>query len=84
MVLFFCPTGGWKMATIAEFLFIRLSHDSGFSPFADKWKNVSFFATGVMRSRRVAGVWILLAFCGNLTQLFAALQAGSALVQFGR
>jgi hypothetical protein len=29
-MLFFCPTGVWKMATIAEFLFIRLFRDSGF------------------------------------------------------
>ncbi|WP_454828395.1 hypothetical protein [Paraburkholderia xenovorans] len=59
MVLFFCPTGGWKMATIAEFLFIRLSRDSGFSPFADKWKNVSFFATGVMRGRHLDFIGVL-------------------------
>ncbi|MFB9123257.1 hypothetical protein E2553_29900 [Paraburkholderia dipogonis] len=30
MMLFYCPTGVWKMATIAEFLFIRLLRDSGF------------------------------------------------------
>jgi hypothetical protein len=30
LVLFFCPTDDWKMATIAEFLFIRLFRGSGY------------------------------------------------------
>jgi hypothetical protein len=59
----FARLDGWKMATIAEFLFIRPFRGHWFSGVAVKWKNVYFFAL-INRG----GIWILLAFCALLTQ----------------
>jgi hypothetical protein len=50
------------MATIAEFLFIRFLEDSGFSCFAVKWKNVSFFAFVAIVQRALDLIGVLWRF----------------------
>ncbi|WP_175160058.1 hypothetical protein [Paraburkholderia fynbosensis] len=50
------------MATIAEFLFIRLFQDSGFSCVGAKWKNVSFFAFAAILQRVLDLIGVLWRF----------------------
>ncbi|MGF6902300.1 hypothetical protein [Paraburkholderia sp. GAS348] len=58
----FCPASGWKMATIAEIVFIRFFGGIQISIFAVTWKNVLFFAF----FNEGIGVWTFLALCGGM------------------
>jgi hypothetical protein len=58
----YCPAGDGKIATIAEFLFIRLFDDSAFFCVAVKWKNVSFFAFAAILQRVLDLIGVLWRF----------------------